>query len=201
MKKIGLFGGTFDPIHTGHLIIAQAVFENTDLDTVIFIPSASPPHKSTDVMFSAEQRSRMISLAIEGNPHFEISDIEMNRKGPSYTIDTIYDIKEAMKPDSDLSFIVGRDNLYEICTWKDPYAIVEECRILVADRPGIETGEIPDWLGKKVELVKAPLIEISSSDIRSRIREGKSIRYLVPDPVADVIEKEYRIERKKWDEN
>lgn len=191
MKKIGLFGGTFDPVHNGHLIIARSVCETLGLNSVIFIPSARPPHKNSDIMFSAEQRFRMLRLAIKKIPCFTVSDIEMTRKGPSYTIDTILEIKKILQADTDLVFIVGRDNLSDIETWKDPQAILEQCKIVVADRPVTPQNDSPEWLMKKVEFVKVPLIEISSSDIRCRIREKKSIRYLVPDSVTDIIEYQY----------
>ena len=188
-KKFGLFGGTFDPVHTGHLIIAETVLEQANLEAVIFIPSARPPHKHHELMFDAQQRFKMLSEAIKGNPNFLVSDIEMNRKGPSYTINTIHEIKAQLSAETEITFIVGRDNLYEMEMWKDPRAIVEECTILVADRLCEEKRDIPDWLQKKVETVKAPLIEISSSAIRQRIRDGKSIRYLVPDAVVKTITK------------
>ena len=188
MKKIGLFGGTFDPVHTGHLIIAQSVRESLGIDTIIFIPSARPPHKNSDIMFTPEERYSMLSAALEGNPHFLISDIEMSRKGPSYTIDTIREIKSTAAPNTKLFFIVGRDNLAEISSWEEPHAIIGECGILAADRPGHENDTIPVWLKSAVKIVPTPLIEIASSDIRARLREGKSIRYLVPDAVLEFIE-------------
>ena len=188
MKKIGLFGGTFDPVHTGHLIIAQSVRESLGIDSIIFIPSARPPHKNTDIMFTPEERYSMLSAALEGNPHFLISDIEKKRKGPSYTIDTIREIKSTVAPGTDISFIVGRDNLVEISGWKDPHSIIGECGILAAGRPGHENDTIPGWLKDAVNIVPTPLIDISSSDIRARLREGKSIRYLVPDAVFEFIE-------------
>ena len=187
MKKIGLFGGTFDPIHTGHLIIAQSVLETAQLNTIIFIPSARPPHKNSDIMFSPEQRYAMLSAAIKDNPFFQVSDIEMKRTGPSYTIDTIQQIKSTIDDDTTLYFIIGRDNLFEISSWKDPQALIQECRIIAADRPCAENDTIPDWFNGFIDIVKVPLIEISSSDIRARIRQGKSIRYLVPDTVFEMI--------------
>lgn len=193
MKKIGLFGGTFDPVHNGHLIIARSVCETLGLSSVIFIPSARPPHKNSDIMFSAEERFRMLCLAVKKIPCFTVSDIEMTRKGLSYTIDTILEIKKTLQADTDLAFIVGRDNLSDIETWKDPQAILEQCKIVVADRPFTTKNDNPEWLMKKVEFVKVPLIDISSSDIRCRIREKKNIRYFVPDSVADIIERKYTL--------
>ena len=188
-KSIGLFGGTFDPVHNGHLIIAESIREQAGLDVVTFIPSANPPHKPHELMFDAEQRFRMLSDAVRNNPGFSVSDIEMQRKGPSFTIDTIREIKAGLSPETRLSFIVGKDNLYDLETWKETKAILEECTVLAANRLCDIKRDIPDWLRSKVVFVKVPLIEISSSEIRKRIRKGKSIRYLVPHSAADMIEK------------
>lgn len=188
-KKVGLFGGTFDPVHTGHLIIAEKVLERANLDVVMFVPSARPPHKNHELMFDARQRFKMLSDAIKDNPNFLVSDIEMNREGPSYTIDTIREIKAQLPAETEIIFIVGKDNLYEMEMWKDPRAIVGECTILAVDRLCGEKRDIPEWLQSKVEFVEAPLIEISSSEIRQRIIDGKSIRYLVPDVVQKTIKK------------
>ncbi len=187
-KKIGLFGGTFDPVHIGHLIIAGSVSEVKGLDTVIFIPSACPPHKGRDILFNADERFRMLSLAIKDDPRFEVSDNELKRPGSSYTIDTIREMKSQFPSGTELFFIVGMDNLYEIELWKDPLDIVREIRILAAKRVSDKTRDIPGWLLKNVEIVNVPLIEISSSDIRKRISEGKSILYLVPDEVYKEIQ-------------
>jgi len=187
-KKIGLFGGTFDPVHIGHLVIAGSVYEVKGLDTVIFIPSACPPHKGRDILFNAEERLRMLSLAVEDDPRFEVSDNELKRQGSSYTIDTIREMKSQFPSGAELFFIVGMDNLYEIELWKDPLDIVSEIRILAAKRVCDKTRDIPGWLLKNVEIVNVPLIEISSSDIRKRISDGKSIRYLVPDKVYKEIQ-------------
>ena len=188
-EKIALFGGTFDPVHHGHLIIAQAVIEEAGLDRVIFVPSARPPHKNRDIMFTAEDRFRMLSLALNGNPRFILSDMEIKRKGPSYTIDTIREFKSSFTLNTKLYFLVGMDNLFEMETWKDPSEIIAECVILAADRACRQGREIPDWLSGRVQNVMTPLIEISSSDIRRRLREGKSVRYLVPEAVNEMIEK------------
>ena len=113
-KKIGLFGGTFDPVHTGHLIIAETLREKASLNDVIFIPSAQPPHKHQELMFDAEQRFTMLKDAIKDNPGFLVSDIEMKREGPSYTIDTLREFKAKVSPAVELFFIVGKDNLYDV---------------------------------------------------------------------------------------
>jgi len=187
-KNVALFGGTFDPVHIGHVIIAASMTEAKNLDDVIFIPSARPPHKRDGgLLFTPEERYRLLSLAIEDTPGFHVSDIEMKREGLSYTIDTIREMKEILPPETRLSFIVGMDNLYEITLWKDPEDIVRECSILVAKRLCDKEREIPRWLLESVEIVDVPLIEVSSSDIRRRIREGKPFRFLVPDAVHEEI--------------
>jgi nicotinate-nucleotide adenylyltransferase len=188
-EKIALFGGTFDPVHHGHLIIAQAVIEEAGLDRVIFVPSAHPPHKGSDIMFTAENRYKMITSALHGSPNCMVSDIEMKRKGPSYTIDTIREFKSILPSKTEVFFLMGMDNLYEMESWKNPVDIITECIILAADRTCQKSGIIPDWLQGRLQRVRVPLIEISSSDIRRRIREGKSIRYLVPEAVNEMIEK------------
>ena len=182
-KKIGIFGGTFDPVHIGHMIIAEAVRERADLDVIIFIPSAHPPHKNHELMFTRRQRYEMLEEAIKGNPGFTISDIEMKREGLSYTVDTLREIKKDLPADSELYFIVGRDNLYEIEMWKNPQEIIDECTILVADRVCGNHKDTPEWLKSKTKIITAPLIEISSSEIRQRIRDKKNIRHMVPDAV------------------
>jgi nicotinate-nucleotide adenylyltransferase len=186
-QRIGLFGGTFDPVHHGHLIIAQTVLERAHLDRMVFIPSACPPHKGQEVMFDAPARRTFLTLAVCGHPRFSVSDIELQRRGISYTIDTIRELKLRLSSGAELFFLVGMDNLYEIETWKDPRGILEQCTVLVAERACPDDREIPGWLADRIERIPTPIIDISSSDIRMRIREGKSIRYLVPEAVAEEI--------------
>ncbi|MFC1541337.1 nicotinate-nucleotide adenylyltransferase [Candidatus Latescibacterota bacterium] len=183
VKKIGIFGGTFDPVHVGHMIIAEKVREQAGLDVILFIPSANPPHKHHVLMFTPKQRYKMLKEAIKGNPCFIISDIEMKREGPSYTSETLHEIQKQISSDAELYFIVGRDNLYEIELWKNPHDIIKECTILVADRVCGNRKDIPEWLKSKTKIVNVPIIEISSSEIRQRIRDGKNIRHMVPDVV------------------
>jgi len=188
VKRVGLFGGTFDPVHQGHLIIAEFLREKASLNRIVFVPSAHPPHKYSEQMFDAPRRYAMLEKAVSGNPCFFVSDIEMKRGGPSYTIDTIREMKASLGEETEILFIVGRDNLGEIETWKEPQRIVSECRLLVADRICDSPFDIPGWLKGQFELVKSPLIQISSTDIRRRILEGRSIRYLVPDAILNMIE-------------
>lgn len=193
MKKYGIFGGSFNPIHYGHLMICEYIKEEMGLDKVIFIPTGNPPHKEIGV--SAEDRYEMVRLAISPNPDFEISDIETTRVKLSYTVDTIRELKEIYKKEK-LYFLIGLDSLFQLKTWKKIGDLSQEIEFVVALRPGyIDKEEINreiDFLrenfGTKINLIKTPLYEISSTDLRDRIHEGKSLRYLIPKKVLDYIE-------------
>lgn len=193
MKKYGIFGGSFNPIHYGHLMICEYIKEEMGLDKVIFIPTGNPPHK--DLGVSAEDRYEMVKLAISPNPDFEISDIETTRVNLSYTVDTIRELKKIYKEEK-LYFLIGLDSLFQLKTWKKIGDLSQEIEFVVALRPGyIDKEEINreiDFLrenfGTKINLIKTPLYEISSTDLRDRIHEGKSLRYLIPKKVLDYIE-------------
>lgn len=193
MKKYGIFGGSFDPIHYGHLMICEYIKEEMGLDKVIFIPTGNPPHK--DLGVSAEDRYEMVKLAISPNPDFEISDIETTRVNLSYTVDTIRELKKIYKKEK-LYFLIGLDSLFQLKTWKKIGDLSQEIEFVVALRPGyIDKEEINneiDFLrenfGTRINLIKTPLYEISSTDLRDRIHEGKSLRYLIPKKVLDYIE-------------
>lgn len=193
MKKYGIFGGSFNPIHYGHLMICEYIKEEMGLDKVIFIPTGNPPHKEIGV--SAEDRYEMVRLAISPNPDFEISDIETTRVKLSYTVDTIRELKKIYKEEK-LYFLIGLDSLFQLKTWKKIEDLSQEIEFVVALRPGyINKEEINreiDFLrenfGTKINLIKTPLYEISSTDLRDRIHEGKSLRYLIPKKVLDYIE-------------
>ncbi|OFO62320.1 nicotinate-nucleotide adenylyltransferase [Peptoniphilus sp. HMSC075B08] len=193
MKKYGIFGGSFNPIHYGHLMICEYIKEEMGLDKVIFIPTGNPPHK--DLGVSAEDRYEMVRLAISPNPDFEISDIETTRVNLSYTVDTIRELKKIYKEEK-LYFLIGLDSLFQLKTWKKIGDLSQEIEFVVALRPGyIDKEEINneiDFLrenfGTRIKLIKTPLYEISSTDLRDRIHEGKSLRYLIPKKVLDYIE-------------
>lgn len=193
MKKYGIFGGSFNPIHYGHLMICEYIKEEMGLDKVIFIPTGNPPHK--DLGVSAEDRYEMVRLAISPNPDFEISDIETTRVKLSYTVDTIRELKEIYKEEK-LYFLIGLDSLFQLKTWKKIGDLSQEIEFVVALRPGyIDKEEINNEIeflrenfGTKINLIKTPLYEISSTDLRDRIHEGKSLRYLIPKKVLDYIE-------------
>jgi len=188
--RIGLLGGTFNPVHNGHLALAQSAFEGYDLDRVIFIPCNLPPHKDASPVVSAEHRLAMLEMAIEDDIRFEISRIELKRKGPSYTIDTVSWFKEK-HPGSELFFIIGADTLPELHMWKDIGKLLQLCRFISFERPGSENGLLPEklrlpdpWPGKLLaDLSKGLRFEVSSSELRYRIAEGFSIKYLVPQSV------------------
>ena len=186
--KICLFGGTFDPPHIGHLLIAQTICEAESFDKILFIPVNIPPHKTVNTPL--EDRLNMLDIAIDDNPNFEISDIEIKRGGVSYTIDTIKTIKNKYNISSNkISYLIGSDSLLNFHNWKDPEKILEECQIIVAIRPGFRPSDIPAWILHKIQFANIPRFEISSTNIRSRWVEGKTIRYLVTLPVWEYINK------------
>lgn len=193
MKKYGIFGGSFNPIHYGHLMICEYIKEEMGLDMVIFIPTGNPPHK--DLELSAKDRYEMVRLAISPNPDFEISDIETTRVKKSYTVDTVRELKKIYKEEK-LYFLIGLDSLFQLKTWMKIGDLSQEIEFVVALRPGYldreEVNKEIDFLrenfGTKINLIKTPLYEISSTDLRDRIREGKSLRYLIPKKVLDYIE-------------
>ena len=186
--KICLFGGTFDPPHIGHLLIAQTICEAESFDKILFIPVNIPPHKSVNTLLG--DRLNMLEIAIDDNPNFEISDIEIKRGGVSYTIDTIRTIKKQYNISSNkISYLIGSDSLLNFHNWKDPEKILEECQIIVAIRPGFRPSDIPAWILHKIQFANIPRFEISSTNIRSRWVEGKTIRYLVTLPVWEYINK------------
>jgi nicotinate-nucleotide adenylyltransferase len=196
-ERIALYGGSFNPIHHGHLIVARSVTEQLRVDRLVVLPSARPPHKSAGALLDADHRVAMVRLAIEGEPHFELSDYDLTRPGPSYTIDTVAHFREEFGLDVSLYWMIGVDSLNDLTTWYRVRALVDACRIITALRPGWE--EI-DWeqlrtrlsedqiADLKAGLLSTPRVEISSTDIRRRVREGRSIRYLVPDRVREYIE-------------
>ncbi len=185
--KIGIFGGTFNPIHNGHLINAQFIAERFSLDEVLFIPSKLPVHKGLAGDVSAEDRYEMAVRAIAGNNLFRVSRIEIDRETPSYTITTIRHLMKD-RPRDELHLIIGADSYNELETWKEYRELLSIVRIIVLARPGsnIDTGRY-EGLAGNIEIAGNPLIAISSSDIRNRIRQRLSVRYLVPSEVENYI--------------
>ncbi|MEZ5065501.1 MAG: nicotinate-nucleotide adenylyltransferase [bacterium] len=185
--RLGIFGGTFDPIHLGHLIVAELARCLLRLDRVLFVPARIPPHKGP-VATEPEHRFRMTCLATEGNPHFAVSDLELRREGPSYTVDTLRTLRAESPEGTDTYLLMGADSARDLETWKDSDILLEEATVVVADRRG--DGEIPARVRERATLLSTPLIEISSSDIRRRVRDGRTIRYLVADSVESYIRSE-----------
>ncbi|MBN2090059.1 nicotinate-nucleotide adenylyltransferase [candidate division KSB1 bacterium] len=188
--KLGIYGGTFDPIHTGHLILAESVRSQLKLDKILFIPAAIPPHKTESKITSPEIRYEMLQLAVADNPYFQVSSLEIQRTGVSYTINTIKTIHEQMQLQrEELYFILGADNILGFPTWHKPDEILELCHIVVLPRPEIDLKNIHPMLQNKIIIVKTPIIEISSSVIRQLSKQGRSIRYLVPESIFQYLQR------------
>lgn len=177
--QICLVGGTFDPPHWGHVLLAETIRDELGIPKVIFVPAFIPPHKQNEKMSRSEHRVKMLQLLVEDNPGFGIDTREIDRQGISYTIDTVREFKKEMNVNSDdLAFLIGADNYVDLDTWKDPDALVNECTIIVAERPEVSLQQASKF-ADHVMFVDLPKIEISSTMIRHRIRDGKSIRYYV----------------------
>jgi len=194
--RLGVFGGTFDPIHLGHLILAEHCREACRLDRVLFIPAGQPPHKSDRQITPGKQRLDMVELAIAGHPAFAASSIELDREGPSYSAETLGSLARE-NPSDDLFFLIGSDSLADLPLWYQPARIAELATIVVTARPGVEQPDVASLRGilgrdaiAQIEqhIVQIPLIQISSSIIRSRVAAGQSIRFLVPRAVECYIE-------------
>jgi len=186
MKSIGIYGGTFDPIHTGHLITAQSVCELRKLDKIIFIPSFISPHKTDRITSSPKHRINMLKLAIKGIPYFDYSDIEIKKKNISYTINTIRALKSSYE---NIELIIGYDNLITFDTWKEPDKILELVKLVVLRREVKEENLIQNKYFNKAVLVETPIIEIYGTEIRERVRNNKNINFLVPQKVMVYIYK------------
>lgn len=198
-SKLGIMGGTFNPIHVGHLVTAAEALSQFQLQRVIFMPSGQPPHKVDRETLPPEERYLMTVVATASNPAFEVSRLEIERKGPSYTIDTVRELDQHYGPDIELSFITGADAVWEILTWKDAEILAELCTFIAATRPGYSLDKFKKLhispQGEKqpgqpqVFVMEIPALAISSTDIRKRVREKRPINYLVPESVANYIQK------------
>jgi nicotinate-nucleotide adenylyltransferase len=182
--KIGILGGTFNPIHIGHLILAEEIREKLNLGKVIFVPTYIAPHKDNVCVAKAKDRFQMIKLAIRGNQFFSVSDREIKRKGLSYTIDTLKEFKKQYT-NKELYFITGSDLLNYLNEWKDLNEIIKMVKFVVVTRPGYPLEKIPSYI--QTQAIRA--VDISAFEIRQAIKEGKSFRYLVADTVYDYINK------------
>ncbi len=182
--NIGILGGTFDPIHIGHLVVAEEARVRLGLSEVLFIPAGQPWLKQDRAITPAVHRVRMVHRAIADNPHFGLSTLEVERHGPSYTVDTLTMLREQLGSETIFFFIVGRDALEELPLWKEPQRVIQLCRLVVAPRIGSRDlrhlGRVIPGLLEKVIQLDMPVIGISSTEIRQRVAQGLSIRYLVP---------------------
>lgn len=190
--RVGVMGGTFDPVHTGHLVTADEARHACELDEVLFVPAGHPWQKADTEVAPAEDRYLMVVIATASNPAFTVSRIELDREGPTYTLDTLRALK-AERPGAELFFITGADAILQILSWREPEAVLREARFIAATRPGYDLErlekELPAGLEDRVTVMEIPALAISSTDIRRRAREGRPIRYLVPAGVAAYIEK------------
>ncbi len=181
--SIGILGGTFNPIHIGHLILAEEALSKLKLDKVVFIPTYLPPHKDVEGKIKPKDRLKMVELAVEDNPTFECSSLEIDSRKMSYSIDTLKALKKKYGADNQLYMITGSDLLKDLFSWKDVNEIFKMSKFIVANRPGYPVEDVPDG----VETVVITPIEVSSEDIRRRLKEERSIRYLVPEKVRQYI--------------
>lgn len=192
MVKIALFGGTFDPIHIGHLIAAEDIFRILKLNKIIFVPTGIPPHKTYKVLTDAKHRFAMVKLAIKGNPKFSISNYEIRKKEEAYSIDTVRYFKKRLGNKVKLYFIIGSDIVSELHTWKDVKELIKLCNFIVMTRQGFK---VPKEKIKKIgKFIDIKSENISSREIRRLVKKDESIKYLVPKPVEKYIyeEKLYR---------
>jgi nicotinate-nucleotide adenylyltransferase len=179
---IGLFGGSFDPVHHGHLIVAQVARELLELEELRFVPAREQPFKQGRHRTSPEHRAAMLSLAVSGTPGFAVERAELQRPGPSYTVDTLEELRRR-EPEADFVLLLGADAAADLPTWHQAARIPQLARIVVFARPGAPVPASP-WIGSTIEV---PAIDISATGIRQRVRQGRSVRYWVPDAVAEYI--------------
>ncbi|MGB9302009.1 MAG: nicotinate-nucleotide adenylyltransferase [Anaerolineae bacterium] len=192
MQRIGVIGGTFDPIHYGHLAAAEEARVRVKLEKVLFVVALLPPHKLDEEVTPVEHRLAMVRLGIASNPHFEISLVDVDRPGPSYTVDTISILQEQWGPDTELFFVMGLDSLVEVPTWHQPERLTRLCHLVAVSRPRFEVdmrrleASVPG-ISSRVEIIGMPEVDISSSDLQRRVKEGLPIKYQVPEEVERYI--------------
>ena len=192
--RIAIIGGAFDPVHFGHLAAAQTVYENFDVEKVVLMPLGDAPHKDVSKT-PARQRYEMVREAVRDNPAFAVSDMEVKRSGKTYTVDTVREIKD-INPQIDIYFVMGADELEAIDSWKSPDILFSLCRVIAVSRPGYNTqklvekiGEVKEKYGGEASFLEVPSLDISSSDLRNRIKTGRSVKYLIPREAEEYIEK------------
>lgn len=191
-KKTGIIGGTFDPVHYGHLLAAAEAYKAFGLSEVVFIPTGTPPHKA-HLMTSAEDRCRMVVLATNDNPFFSVSRVEIDRPGNSYTTETLKELHQSPRyANAEFYFIVGVDALMLVESWKEPRELLTLCQFVAVSRPGYSFDglkKLPDEYSRIVHTLEIPCIGISSTEIRERVKRGKNLKFLLPPAVENYIEK------------
>jgi nicotinate-nucleotide adenylyltransferase len=196
IRRIGILGGTFDPVHYGHLVIAEEVYATLQLTEIVFVPAGQPPHKTNIEITSAVHRLEMLELAIAPNSHFTISRVDLDRPGPSYTVDTLQLLRKQWGENTAIYYIIGADSLVDLLSWHDPSGLLEQLTYLVAvRRPGYNEAEVYyDWLEthlpgikQRLLVVDAPQFDISATDLRKRVAEGRPIKYQTPESVESYI--------------
>ena len=196
--KVGVIGGTFDPIHNGHLLIAEETRAELNLTQVLFVPAGQPWLKTNSPISAARHRLEMVRLAIADRAGFKLSTVDIDRPGPSYTIDTLTDLQSQFGAGARLFFILGWDSLAELPQWREPSRLVEMCRLVAVPRPGYPPPDLNSLeaaipgISKRVTLLDKPKLDISATVIRERVAQGLSIRHLVPEPVENYI-KQHRL--------
>lgn len=190
--RLGIMGGTFDPVHHGHLIAAEEARHAFDMDEVVFVPTGDPWQKEDRRVTPPEERYLMTVIATAPNPRFSVSRLEIEREGPTYTIDTLRAFQDAFGGSSELFFITGADAIMQILSWKDPSDVLALATFVAAKRPGhdlSQLGSLGAEIAERVRVLEIPALAISSTEVRARVADGRPIRYLVPDAVAEYVYK------------
>lgn len=187
--RLGVFGGTFDPPHVGHLIVAQEVWEALGLERLLFVPAAIPPHKAGIEVTPGEIRLRMLRAATADDPRFEVSELELQRPGLSYTVDTLRELRR-LHAGAELFFIMGADQLAAFASWRAPEEVARLARLVVIGRRGLEAQDVTPGIAVEYRALPVTRVDVSAREIRERVRQGRSIRYMVPDAVRRIIEEE-----------
>ena len=207
MRRIGVLGGTFDPVHYGHLVVAEEVYATLHLTEMVFVPAGQPPHKTNVEITAAKHRLKMLELAIASNPHFTISRVDLDRPGPSYTVDMLQLLRRQWGEHTAIYFIIGRDSLEDLLSWHDSSGILEQLTHLVAvRRPGYSESEAfydslearLSGIKQRLLIVETPRFNISATDLRQRVAEGRPIKYQTPESVESYIV-QYGLYRTKLD--
>ena len=193
-RKVGILGGTFDPIHYGHLVVAEDCWYQLGLDEVLFVPAGRPPHKSGQLISSAADRVAMVELAIAGNAHFRLSRVDVDRPGASYSVEMVAALRQALGPETNLYFIIGRDALRDLPTWRSPNLLADLCQIVAVNRPGYPPLDLSrldatiPHAGERIQQLVVPELNIAASDLRRRVADGRPITYMTADAVIRYIQ-------------